>query len=270
MGVIERAVSSIEEIVSVTLKIGRDLGGERSLWHRGHTCPDHVLKASLPRQLDDSKRLLPMEQRLITRFRQRSLPYWPAGYPQNDWEQLFAMQHHGLPTRLLDWSENLFVALYFASLRHEHVVEGEEMGCSPVLWILDPIGWNQQAQQLKGFTDVGILNTDADDLKPYKPYMPTADTELMRRYPQPLAIYGAHNSPRITAQRGTFTITGDSLDAMESFTEDHKAQALWKFTLDFPRRQLQQDLASLGFSESMIFPDLASVAREVTAMEGLK
>ena len=54
------------------------------------------------------------ERRLLTRFRQRSLAYWPAGYPQTDWEQLFAMQHYGMPTRLLDWSENLFVAAYFA------------------------------------------------------------------------------------------------------------------------------------------------------------
>nr|WP_276203106.1 FRG domain-containing protein [Intrasporangium chromatireducens] len=257
---------SVEEIVATTLEIGRKLGPDRPLWHRGHTCPQHVLKASLPRQIEDAKKLLPLEQRLITRFRQRSLPYWPAGYPQNDWEQLFAMQHYGLPTRLLDWSENLFVALYFASLKHEHLVDGKPVDCPPILWILDPVGWNQQAQQLKGFTDVGILNTDAEDLKPYAP----TGTELQRRYPQPLAIYGAHNSPRITAQRGTFTITGDSLESMETFAADHKEQSLWKLALFISREDLQRDLASLGFSESMIFPDLASVAKEVTAMEGLK
>lgn len=54
------------------------------------------------------------EERLLTRFRQRILPFWPAGYPQDDREHLFVMQHNGVPTRLLDWSENFFVGLFFA------------------------------------------------------------------------------------------------------------------------------------------------------------
>lgn len=268
MQISEQRVSSIQELVAGVLEVGSSLGPERPLWHRGHSCAEHRLLASLPRKVDDVEKLLPLEQRLITRFRQRSLPYWPAGYPQNDWEQLFAMQHHGLPTRLLDWSENLFVGLYFATsnVNHDGEVHGES-ACHPVVWVLDPVAWNRRAKQLQEFTDVAILTTDSDDLKAYAPL--AKDTDLSRRYGQPLAIYGTYNSARILAQRGSFTVTGHSLDDMETFAAEHDEPALWKFVVEASRSDLQQDLGTLGFAESMIFPDLVGVSKEIAALEGL-
>lgn len=54
-----------------------------------------------------------MEFDILNRFKHRSIPFQQR--PLNtDWEYLFFMQHFGVPTRLLDWSENSHVALYFA------------------------------------------------------------------------------------------------------------------------------------------------------------
>ena len=46
-----------------------------------------------------------------------------AESPKDEWNMLFFMQHYGVPTRLLDWTENPLIALYFAVMSSPFTVE---------------------------------------------------------------------------------------------------------------------------------------------------
>lgn len=267
---VERSnVAGVEELVSRVLEIAQSLPEGHYLWFRGLPCADYTLKPKLLRTAVDSSSALDREERLITRFRQRSLPFWPGGYPQDDWEHLFMMQHNGVPTRLLDWSENVFVGLFFAvGARDQHSREaGKDHVCRPTLWCVDPAGWNRSVPQLKDFGDqVSVLTTASRLLDPYQPQT-TNTPRLLMRHDTPVAIYGTHNSARIVAQRGTFTVAGKGLLGMEQYAPEQGDTTLWKLVLDLAWPNLRLALSHLGFTESMIFPDLPALARELMETE---
>lgn len=265
--------SSVDDLVKQVVDLRRSLGSDSVLWYRGLGCREHHLLPRLLRDAPDIEAALERERRLITRFRQRSLPYWPQGYPQNDWEHMFAMQHHGVATRLLDWSESLFVALYFAleirtGSQHDHQGNGESGPCVPVIWCLDAVNWNRNVPALaESGEDIGVLTTaDKDLIQGYEPESP--GTRLVNRKATPIAMFGTHNSPRIVAQRGTFTVAGcKDLRPLEEYAASVDPGILWRISLDGDTSQMKEDLSALGITESMIFPDLPGLAREIDASE---
>jgi hypothetical protein len=260
MPIDDRTVDGIAGLLKEVLSIAGGLPDDRFLWFRGLTCVEHKLLPTLMRDGKSSEEVFDRERRLLTRFRQRSMAYWPAGYPQNDWEHLFAMQHFGMPTRLLDWSENLFVAAHFAlgkSGGHAH--EGD---CLPIVWCVDPVEWNRSIPLLSEYGDaIQVLTTADGELEAYRP-----ETNK-RRSRSPVAMFGAHNSARIVAQRGTFMVWGNDPKDLETFGSEQTAR-LWRIRIDGPRANLARDLRCLGFSETMVFPELPSLSTELTRTEG--
>lgn len=238
-----------------------------SRWFRGIGNHAYDLKPSLFRHPDiGTLRQLELERSLITRFRQRSIPFLNQRI-DDDWELLFLMQHHGVPTRLLDWTENPYVALYFAltSCRKDPATGGYPDCC---VWSLDPIAWNRAVLDDITFTG-GVLVTTDGQLDSHKPGI--KETLFRRR---PVAMYGSYNSPRIVAQRGAFTVFGSDIAPMESVKAAVPAitdDVLSKLTIPGPNvTSLLRFLSSIGYTDSVLFPDLDGLAREIKRTFGFE
>lgn len=78
---------------------------------RGHA-QDWPLKPTIGR---NSTRYRPdAEAKLLSEFKRLARPYMDQANTMTEWDWLFVAQHHGLPTRLLDWTVNPLVSAYFA------------------------------------------------------------------------------------------------------------------------------------------------------------
>jgi FRG domain len=100
----------------------------KRLWWRGHADAAWQLQPSIyHRGLADE------ECGMSGRFRQMAPAIEPALSSETDLMQwLYVMRHHGLPTRLLDWTESPLVALHFC------VSDPDSAASDGVLWSIDP------------------------------------------------------------------------------------------------------------------------------------
>lgn len=111
----------------------------RGTWFRGQEKSSWPRVASIFRR-DDRGNLLyaATEPHLVRNFKLRYALKYNKFTTTLDW--LCLMQHHKCPTRLIDWSENILVALYFA------VLDNKETNKEPgALYVLNSLKLNHQA-----------------------------------------------------------------------------------------------------------------------------
>lgn len=137
--------------------------------------------------------------------------------PTSNWDWLAIAQHHGLATRLLDWSSNPLAAAYFAAHGSP-----ESDAC---LYAYSP-KWHVAREKVEPF-----------DFKTVALFLPSAVVS------------------RIARQSGLFTIHGTPTQALEDL--DDTFGALHKILIPATyRTQLATDLDYYGISRASLFPDL--------------
>jgi hypothetical protein len=225
-------------------------------WYRGVSNKDYKLIPALYRhpKRKDIKDIADLEGEVTTRFVQRSLPFLQRTLT-GEWDKLFFMQHYGVPTRLLDWSENPFVSMYFAL-----AASSDPRPTDAAIWMCDPVAWNQAALDHISFKG-GVLDESSTVLRGYTPGTPVAEIPML-----PIMIYGSYNSARIVAQRGGFALFGQGIDSMEEVyrRSGFPDGILAKVEIDHKIiSNIRASLFRKGFTESVVFPDLDGLSKEI-------
>jgi hypothetical protein len=219
-----------------------ELGSPEVVWYRGHAHTGWPLVPSLFRISTD----LGTEQRAFHEFRRLASRLFTKR--DNDWEVLFDMQHYGIPTRLLDWTETLGVAVAFITYTQ---YRGDE---DSTFFVLDPLALNAAS----GINEIKRLPDDAEfqyrriywDKRPFAPKFP-------------IAAYPPLQSERLFAQRGVFTIHGDTPTAVEALCPSAVKRIILRRQAKPAAREFVEHA---NLSEYAIYPDIVGMAGHIRKM----
>lgn len=196
-----------------------------------------------------------LEEHILRNFIRFGRPYLPQSRA-NLWEILVIAEHHGLPTRLLDWSHSPLVALHFATL-------GENANTDRVIWKLD---WQRMHEHF-GLKPVAFLVEDLDDwlrergCKTFWDFL-NADTGA-----QPFAclLDPPSVTDRLSVQSGTFTLCSVKNRTFDDILcENGLGDALTRFVIPGERVEYVRDQLDLcTIDERRLFPGLDGIAAEL-------
>jgi hypothetical protein len=221
-------------------------------WFRGHGNASWTLTPGWYRPSGEAKGIgadYYSEPTLLEKFMLRA-PTYLERLPATKWEWLFLMQHYGLPTRLLDWTESSLIALYFA-------IRDTGPDADAAVWAMNPWWLNYQT-----FGDYVLFPADDPRADGHAPLCLSQTLEGKL----PLAITPTRASTRIAAQRGTFTIHGSDRTALDRLARSNAKERPRLRRLVIPHAhvgRLEKELSIAGITESLIFPELDGLCREI-------
>jgi hypothetical protein len=175
----------------------------------------------------------------------------------NEWELLVTAQHHGVPTRLLDWTYSPLVAAHFATLHADRQVDR-------LIWQMD---WRALHQHFQ-LKPLAFLVGDLDHLTRSRGF-PSLSEFFQREEQGPQRFVCMLEPPalddRILAQAAAFTLASSKSRGLDRMLLDEGlASCLTCYRIPASRIDLVRDQLDLcSFDERRLFPDLDGVAAEI-------
>ena len=240
-------IEKISEYLGIVESISADIRHSNSddlLLFRGQNV-DEPLLPKIAREYEDTKvygnpylyDLFTYEGMMLEDFKRRSRPNLTKE-PISDWDWLTVAQHHGMHTRLLDWTENPLVGLFFA---RDPVMGNQHR----VIWILR-IGRKEIITPTKKTNPFGISRTQV--------FMPNIV------------------STRLVPQAGWFTIhkhnsKKDKFIALENNTKFKKL--LTKVIVNKNITDMMKHLDLCGINSASLFADLDGLCKHINVKKVL-
>jgi hypothetical protein len=215
-------------------------GEEEPLWFRGHPNADWKLTPKIYRPEFDGAD----ENEIRHEFQSRALQLIQGRLPADKWEWYFLMQHYGVPTRLLDWTENALIALYFA-------VENHPATYDAAVWVLDPAWLNRKLRR----SIEGAMLHDWSEAQSYLHKLEDAFSGRKVRAALPAAIEPPHVDRRLAAQASRFVIFGTTKDLMRTKGARARNPRVGMIRISKASiESLREDLVHYGITRRQCFP----------------
>lgn len=224
-------VTSIEgylQLIKERKAQGTAAGNDEDFLFRGQVTDSPLLPKIC--RLHAKGDILEIEQKLLSEFKRTNPLLIEQLRPMDDWDYLTLGQHFGLPTRLLDWTNNALTALWFATANTDWYPEAKPEYA--LVWLL--------------MAETGDFDVDLGQTHPFA----TKETKLIR----PRII-----KQRINSQSGMFSVmSSDDLKAKRYLDEsDSYQQKLVKIKICKQSfADIRNDLNTVGINAFTIFPEL--------------
>lgn len=253
-----KEITSIEE--AVTIGTSSNTG---RIWFRGHPKEYQRLTPTIFREEYESwfQKQADFEHNCIQTFKQEAPAVSvqvPASEDHMAW--LFLMRHNEMPTRLLDWTESILVALYFAVTKNDDK-NGE-------LWAIGPRALNRRIRN--DLTSPMLNNPELNYLVEEPLVTPESrkalaeKLELQAIVEQPVAFKPPPYLRRMITQLSVFTIhpkpqPGKTIPELLDANSDLARYVIPKGC----KKELRLKLECLGIKEWTLFPNLDSVSKQI-------
>lgn len=227
----------IDNIAKITYAEGR------KMWYRGQADIRWKLLPTVKRKpydKDGYEQFLTTDFYIETKRRMARVPKDLSGW-------LSLMQHYGLPTRLLDWSESPLVALYFATSNWDKYSEHDA-----VIWVLNP----EKLNYMQGYNK-SLFPMDYEIVMDFI----EGAFRFCESKNSVIACCNVENDLRMYVQQSNFTVH-DSFIALEDLV--HSDEFLVKLRISKElKRNIYEQLNLLGIKENTIYPDMEHIAHEL-------
>lgn len=214
----------------------------KSFIFRGVLDANYELIPSIGRKTKNNtyENIQTLESNILQEFKRLAVPIIKK-IPQNDFEWLFLAQHYGLPTRLLDWSTNPMVGLFFA-------VESEDEKDGAFHVIEHPISDDYEFLDYRkaDFSDEAKASNLLYRIIKFQDYQGEV-----------FFIRPKYSEQRYLNQKSVFSCSANPFEPIS--IKEHNILVIkreWK-------PEIRKKLKMYGISHSFVYPGLEGVAKEI-------